>query len=61
PAAILAYYRRQYIPNTTVVSIAGAVDPAEVRAMVVRAFEEPSYPYAEAAADGTARKKTIFK
>ena len=37
--AIRAYYRRQYVPNATVVSIAGAVDPAEVRDLVGLAFE----------------------
>lgn len=38
--AIRGYYQRQYVPNATVVSIAGAVDPAEVRDMVGRAFED---------------------
>ena len=38
--AIREYYRRQYVPNATVVSIAGAVDPAEVREMVGVAFED---------------------
>ncbi|MBM4411474.1 MAG: insulinase family protein [Chloroflexi bacterium] len=38
--AIRAYYHRQYVPNATVVSIAGAVDPSEVREMVGRAFED---------------------
>lgn len=40
PEAIRAYYRRQYVPNATVISIAGAVDPAEVREMVGRGFED---------------------
>ena len=39
-AAIREYYQRQYVPNATVVSIAGAVDPAEVREMVGLAFED---------------------
>ncbi len=39
-AAIREYYRRQYAPSSTVVSIAGAVDPAEVRDLVARAFED---------------------
>ncbi len=39
-AAIRVYYHRQYVPNSTVVSIAGAVDPAEVRDLVGRAFED---------------------
>ncbi|TAJ21723.1 MAG: insulinase family protein [Dehalococcoidia bacterium] len=39
-AAIREYYRRQYVPNSTVVSIAGAVDPSEVRDMVGKAFED---------------------
>ncbi len=39
-AAIREYYRRQYVPNATVVSIAGAVDPAEVRDLVGLAFED---------------------
>ena len=38
--AIREYYQRQYVPNATVVSIAGAVDPAEVREMVGLAFED---------------------
>ncbi len=38
--AIRAYYHRQYVPTATVVSIAGAVDPSEVREMVGRAFED---------------------
>jgi len=37
-AAIRAYYRRQYVPNAAVVSIAGAVDPAEVLDLVGRTF-----------------------
>lgn len=36
--AIRAYYRRQYVPNATVVSLAGAVEPDEVHALVQRAF-----------------------
>ncbi len=39
-AAIREYYRRQYVPNSTVVSIAGAVDPSEVRDLVGKAFED---------------------
>lgn len=40
PQEIVTYYRRQYVPNATVVSIAGVVDPAEVREMVGRGFED---------------------
>lgn len=36
--AIREYYRRQYVPNGTVVSLAGAVDPAEAVEMVRAAF-----------------------
>lgn len=38
PEQIAAYYRRQYVPNATVVSVAGAVEPNEVAALVDRAF-----------------------
>jgi predicted Zn-dependent peptidase len=38
--AIREYYRRQYVPNATVISVAGAVDPAEVRDLVARTFED---------------------
>lgn len=37
-ARIVDYYHRQYVPNATVVSIAGAVDPAAVRELVERGF-----------------------
>ncbi len=36
--AIREYYRRQYVPNATVVSLAGAVDPAEALDLVRRTF-----------------------
>ncbi|MDA1241377.1 MAG: pitrilysin family protein [Chloroflexi bacterium] len=35
---IRAYYRRQYVPNATVVSLAGAVDPADAESLVRAAF-----------------------
>jgi len=43
---IRGYYRRQYVPNATVVSIAGAIHPVEAFALVTRHFDgwQPGTP-----------------